>query len=78
MGSKPFRFQAMWLSHPHYANIVSSSWDQCSRDLLTKLKGVSLEVHNWAKRDFGKVFRKKRHIQKALDRRYNPFLVVDA
>ncbi|XP_021826800.1 uncharacterized protein LOC110767533 [Prunus avium] len=79
---KPFRFQAMWLLHPTFRSFVAEKWADCTGNILQITKDLSIALVDWNKDVFGSLFRNKKvllarigGIQKALCRRYSPFLV---
>lgn len=58
----PFRFQAMWLSHPDLMNLVRSSWDAPTptkfpiSKVMMKLKRLKQELKIWNKEVFGNIY----------------------
>ncbi|KAL6141497.1 hypothetical protein ACLB2K_059785 [Fragaria x ananassa] len=83
-GSKknsPFRFQAKWLNHENYSDMVSETWNNCSGDLLSKTSNLANSLIDWNKNVFGNIFKQKRiinaricGIHKCLGRGPNLFL----
>ncbi|XP_028101054.1 uncharacterized protein LOC114300374 [Camellia sinensis] len=70
--NRPFRFEAAWLSHPQYRDVIYSSWDH-NQSLSTNLLQVANDSLIWNKEIFGNIFKSKRcllsrieGIQKAL------------
>ncbi|KAK9937007.1 hypothetical protein M0R45_013825 [Rubus argutus] len=78
----PFRFQAMWLQHADFSNLVSNTWKNCSGNFLAKTKTLTAALKNWNDNVFGNIFKRKRKllnrlagIQNCMDRGTNPFLL---
>lgn len=66
LGSRPFRFEAAWVSHPEYLNLVEETWQACEGscgDKLTKVKEASTDFNREV---FGNIFQHKRHITNRL------------
>ncbi|KAB5545180.1 hypothetical protein DKX38_013292 [Salix brachista] len=77
----PFRFQAMWLSHPDFATIIRDSWNSCTDHAVQKTANLVSPLIQWNKTVFGCIFQRKRSIlarlagiQKQLYIAPNPFL----
>lgn len=55
---RPFRFEAAWLSHPGFKELLVNSW---SRELSTQqaLQGLQLKLLKWNKEVFGNIQQRK-------------------
>ncbi|KAK0592822.1 hypothetical protein LWI29_026048 [Acer saccharum] len=78
---KPFRFEAMWLKHKEFDNVVRCNWGSHVGDLPTKLQVLSNNIKVWNKEVFGCIFHRKRRIlarllgiQRSLSERCSPWL----
>ena len=78
---KPLRFEAMWLKHEEFSDVVRRSWGSHVGDLHNKLLALSSTVKIWNKEVFGCIFHRKRRIlarlqgiQRSLSERFNPWL----
>ncbi len=56
----PFRFQAMWLNHEKFLDMVSEQWNNYHGDLLFKTSRVASTLVDWNKNVFGNIFKQKR------------------
>lgn len=79
----PFRFQAMWMQHNSFGDVVSTTWNNSHGDALAKSSVLASTLKSWNRDTFGNIFHQKRRllarlagIQKALCLRDNPFLVT--
>ncbi|XP_021833608.1 uncharacterized protein LOC110773399 [Prunus avium] len=79
--SIPFRFQAMWLSHPDFGAFIRDSWNSCTGHAVQKTFNLVPPLTYWNKQVFGCIFQRKRMllarlagIQKKLCIAPNPFL----
>ncbi|KAL6134809.1 hypothetical protein ACLB2K_067037 [Fragaria x ananassa] len=79
--NSPFRFQAMWMNHEKYPQLISEVWSTCSGDLVSKVNNLAGSLNDWNRSVFGNIFKQKRvllaricGIQKSLGRRHNEFL----
>lgn len=81
-GNQPFRFQAMWLSHPDFSKFITDLWNSVAGNFLNKTLPLAHELKQWNTNVFGNIFHKKKRllarisgIQKARDLHENPFLI---
>ncbi|KAB5569276.1 hypothetical protein DKX38_003069 [Salix brachista] len=58
----PFRFQAMWLSHPDFATVIRDSWNSCTDHAVQKTANLVSPLIQWNKTVFGCIFQRKRSI----------------
>ena len=80
-GSKPFRFQTMWLLHPDFHKVVHEAW--CvGASLNEAISRFTNSARKWNAEIFGNVFARKRRVlarlngtQKALANNPNNFLL---
>ncbi|XP_008231741.1 PREDICTED: uncharacterized protein LOC103330914 [Prunus mume] len=79
--SMPFRFQAMWLSHPSFFEFLSGLWNSGTGNAFQKPPSLIWPLQRWNKQVFGCLFQKKRRIlawlagiQRSLCMQFNPFL----
>ncbi|XP_061999129.1 uncharacterized protein LOC133716433 [Rosa rugosa] len=77
----PFRFQAMWLQHHNFCNVVTDTWNGTTGNAIEKTKSPATTLSDCNRDVFGNIFRRKRRllaricgIQKNLGRNNNPFL----
>ncbi|KAJ4834508.1 hypothetical protein Tsubulata_049656 [Turnera subulata] len=59
---RPFRFEAIWLSHPSYGKVVMESWRHNPSEFEQWLTGVQATSQRFNKEVFGNLFRRKRHL----------------
>lgn len=78
---RPFRFEAAWLSHSSFKELLSASWDANidTRQALGKLEGI---LRKWNKEVFGDVQRRKdklveeiKKVQDCLERHQTDVLI---
>lgn len=62
MGSRPFRFEAAWVSHPQYNDLVSEKWMNCDENCVSRLNQVNEVSVIFNKKVFGNIFQRKRSI----------------
>ncbi|KAJ6328334.1 hypothetical protein OIU77_010094 [Salix suchowensis] len=53
----PFRFQAMWLSHPDFATVIRDSWNSGTDYAVQKIANLVSPLIQWNKTVFGCIFR---------------------
>jgi hypothetical protein len=67
-GSRPFKFEKMWLKAEGFVGLVKQWWDSYSFQgtpsyvLACKLKALKLDLKKWNKEVFGNVERNKRKL----------------
>lgn len=59
---KSFHFQATWLSHPEYPNLVTNTWNSTQGNVYNKLHKVQVESTKFNEKVFGNIFKRKRHL----------------
>lgn len=64
-GSRPFRFQAAWLSHDSFTSVVEESWHG-NTDWLAGRHSFTEKITVWNKEVFGDIFRRKQTIIRRL------------
>ncbi|XP_028113017.1 uncharacterized protein LOC114311151 [Camellia sinensis] len=60
--TRPFRFEAAWISHPGFLDIINSSWTNMHNNLLDSTAEFTRRVTEWNKEVFGNIFKRKRHL----------------
>jgi hypothetical protein len=65
-GPRPFRFEAAWITHPHYSEIVQSAWEKPSTDIVRCLQHVQEDSLIFNKETFGNIRKRKNHIERRL------------
>ncbi|XP_016186167.1 uncharacterized protein LOC107627863 [Arachis ipaensis] len=66
-GNCPFRFQAAWLTHPLFRDVVHTAWSKGAPDVIKSLLEVQKDALNFNKEIFGNVFVKKRELERQLN-----------
>ncbi|XP_072064539.1 uncharacterized protein [Arachis hypogaea] len=66
-GHRPFRFQAAWMTHPLFRNIVDTAWNRGAPDVVKYLLEVQKDVTSFNKKVFGNIFVKKRELERLLN-----------
>lgn len=64
---RPFRFQAAWLTHPHFNNFLRENWIN-NKGLGYATENFGNKVKVWNKNVFGNIFQKKRKILERIDK----------
>lgn len=59
--SRPFRFQATWISHENFNDFVSEKWNNSS-SLIHALSQLAEDLQEWNRNVFGNIFHQKRKI----------------
>lgn len=62
---RPFRFEAAWLSHPSFKELLLASWDP-NLDTRNALGKLSVVLRMWNKEVFGDVNRRKEALVKEI------------
>lgn len=65
-GSRPFRFEAVWLTHPDYATVVEKAWDKEKGNLVEALSKVKDDSIVFNQEVFGNIFRRKQALERRL------------
>lgn len=60
---KVFHFQAAWIQHPDYGNLVEQAWQQTGGNAVMKLSGVRDQSTIFNKQVFGNIFLRKRLLE---------------
>eukprot|EP00253_Pinus_taeda_P035588 PITA_35588 len=70
---RPFKFEAFWLNHPNFHDLVRSTWQNLNpmEDLKMarfrkKLKCLKEEIKRWNKSTFGNIFKEKELLNKEM------------
>ncbi|KAK3231083.1 hypothetical protein Dsin_002964 [Dipteronia sinensis] len=59
---KPFKFEAMWLKHKDFGELIHNSWRSQDVNIVNKIHKLSGILKNWNKENFGNLFHNKRRI----------------
>ncbi|XP_020410870.1 uncharacterized protein LOC109946693 [Prunus persica] len=80
-GCTPFRFQAMWMSHPDFPKFIHANWSIGDGHASQKSARLKSSLISWNRQVFGCLFQKKRRlltrlasIQRKLCWGHNPYL----
>ncbi|GAU22350.1 hypothetical protein TSUD_106780 [Trifolium subterraneum] len=65
-GPQPFRFEAAWITHPTYSDIVKMAWGKQAGDVASCLLQVQQDSIIFNKESFGNIRKKKIHIERRL------------
>ncbi|XP_052114154.1 uncharacterized protein LOC127745460 [Arachis duranensis] len=66
-GHRPFRFQAAWMTHPLFRNVVDTAWNRGALDVVKCLLEVQKDATSFNKKVFGNVFVKKGELERLLN-----------
>jgi hypothetical protein len=66
-GPQPFRFEAAWITHPEYNDIVKTAWGKADSDLSRGLHHVQQDSIIFNKERFGNIRRKKEQLERRLN-----------
>lgn len=58
--NRPFRFEAAWLCHPSFSDVVLQSWAHMNTNLVGTISEFTQNVKTWNQEVFGNVFKRKR------------------
>lgn len=58
-----FHFQAAWIDHPEYGNLVENAWNQTDGNIIAKLCKVQDKSLIFNKEIFGNLFKRKRQLE---------------
>lgn len=64
--TRPFRFQAAWVSHPSFEELVDEAWQREESTILGRLQNVQVAVSDFNKTVFGNIHRRKRRVEMRL------------
>jgi exonuclease III len=65
-GPRPFRFEAAWIDHKDYMDLVYHSWNSSNHHTVTALKTVRENSIKFNKDVFGNIFQRKRIVENRL------------
>ena len=70
-GSKPFRYEIIWESHPKFKDHIQEWWNirvdgMTMYRLTQKLDNIRRNVKGWAKISFGDLFKAKGEVEEKL------------
>lgn len=65
-GSRPFRFEAAWIDHDDYADLVTRAWHSSNHNTVAALNKVRENSIIFNHDVFGNIFQKKKHIENRL------------
>lgn len=65
LGDRPFRFQAAWLTHRHFKQLVQSNWSH-EGDFQQQLVEFAQRVKQWNKEVFGNITQRKNRLRARL------------
>ena len=65
-GPKPSRFLPAWLERDEFRHVFSFFWNQPGDEICKSIQDITLGCHQWSKRFFGDIFKRKRIIQSRL------------
>ncbi|KAK3221019.1 hypothetical protein Dsin_014989 [Dipteronia sinensis] len=81
IGTKPFRFEAMWLKHKQFDEMFHNYWNAHRFSISDNLQAFADKLSVWNREEFGNIFYNKRRllgriqgIQNCLSSRYVPHL----
>ncbi|KAL7183941.1 hypothetical protein ACSBR2_026167 [Camellia fascicularis] len=60
--NRPFRFEAAWLSHPNFSEVVNDSWLNMDCHFLAAINNFTQNVKTWNRDVFGNIFKRKRSL----------------
>jgi len=65
-GPRPFRFEAAWIDHEEYANLVDKAWNSSNHNTITSLSKVRDNSIIFNHEVFGNIFRRKQRVVNRL------------
>lgn len=66
IGPHPFRFEAAWIDHEDYYDLVTTAWNSSNHNPTTALKNVRESSIIFNQEVFGNIFKRKRQVEKRL------------
>ncbi|XP_029146252.1 uncharacterized protein [Arachis hypogaea] len=66
-GSRPFRFQAAWATHPSYKHVISKAWNQKFGGVTERLKMVQQASLDFNSKIFENIFVQKSKLEYQID-----------
>lgn len=76
--ARPFCFQAAWLTHEDFDNVVKTAWDRNHADITTGLDEVRKEALVFNDEVFGNIFRRKKDLEFQICKIQKRLEVVDS
>ncbi|XP_072075660.1 uncharacterized protein [Arachis hypogaea] len=76
-GSRPFRFQATWATHPSYKHVISKAWNQEFGGVTERLKMVQQASLDFNSKIFGNIFVRKNKLEYQIDQIQRRLEVTD-
>ncbi|XP_029150777.1 uncharacterized protein [Arachis hypogaea] len=76
-GSRPFRFQAAWATHPSYKHVISKAWNQEFGGVTERLKMVQQASLDFNSKIFGNIFMRKNKLEYQIDQIQRRLEVTD-
>lgn len=70
--AKPYRFEGAWFLRKDYQDIWKVEWANGEDDIVGEIKKVTIGSKEWNRKAFGKIFRRKRHLQARIKGFRNP------
>jgi hypothetical protein len=61
--SKKFHFQAAWIAHPNYEELVDNTWNAYGPFATAKLANIKEKSINFNKEVFRNIFKRKRQVE---------------
>ncbi|GAU12283.1 hypothetical protein TSUD_141910 [Trifolium subterraneum] len=77
-GPRPFRFEAAWIIHPDYSDIVKVAWGKTAGDFIGSLQQVQHDSIIFNKECFGNIRKRKAHLERRLKGIQNALERVDS
>jgi ribonuclease HI len=77
-GPRNFRFEAAWISHPDYSDIVKTAWGKHESDIVTCLQQVQQDSIIFNKECFGNIRKNKVQLERRLKGVQNALERVDS
>ncbi|PNY14401.1 ribonuclease H [Trifolium pratense] len=65
-GPRPFRFEAAWINHEDYAEVVDRAWQSANHNLPLALNNARDFSITFNREIFGNIFQRKKHIERRL------------
>lgn len=64
---RPFRFELMWMDHPDFRNLMSTTWDEGDNILTHSIRLFTDKVQQWNKDVFGNIFFRRKRVLARLN-----------
>ncbi|KAL2942146.1 Nucleoside diphosphate kinase [Bienertia sinuspersici] len=59
---RPFKFQAVWLTHEQFQEFLVHKWNSYFQELVSLLQSLASNLMNWNKEVFGNTFKRKEFV----------------